>query len=95
MTYDLLIQERKRFNICNNTAEDNLNARCDHFNIKKVFLLGLNAEQDSRSEMLVKLLVDAGNKKAVVLREKQGERSENDRKKTLHNGGGQRRARRP
>lgn len=48
---------------------------------KKVFLLGLNAEQDSRSEMLVKLLMDAGNEKAVVLREKQGERSENDRKK--------------
>lgn len=52
----------------------------DHFDIKKVFLLGLNAEQDSRSEMLVKLCEDAGNKKAVVLREKQGERSETTEK---------------
>lgn len=54
----------------------------DHFDIKKVFLLGLNAEQDSRSEMLVQLCEDAGNKKAVVLREKQGERSETTEKKT-------------
>lgn len=53
-------------------------------NIKKesLFLLGWKAGDDRRSEKLLKLCEDAGNKTAAVLRGKQCERSEENHRKS-------------